>query len=76
MVGSRKYQRQIIGYIVALIAFSGIGCTSFDRQWRQVQNYAYPDRELAGCWEGQWHSDFSQRKRTVRVIITREGEHS
>ena len=36
---------------LALAAFLLTGC-AFEREWQAAQGYAWPENELAGCWEG------------------------
>jgi len=49
------------------------GC-AFNREWYSACEYAYPEHEMAGCWEGHWHSDRSGRSGSLRAIVTRQGE--
>lgn len=49
------------------------GC-SFDREWQAAQTYAYPEYELAGCWEGTWQSDYNGHNGGLRAIITKQGD--
>jgi hypothetical protein len=64
-------------FSIGLIVLTTLtGCSSFEREWRQCQNYAYPERELAGCWEGEWRSELNERAGRLRAIITKDGEHS
>ena len=55
--------------------FTLVGCSSFDRDWRTVQEYAYPDDEISGAWEGKWHSDYNNHQGGLRAIITKYGEN-
>ena len=49
------------------------GC-SFDREWQAARSYAYPEHELAGCWEGTWQSDYNGHQGGLRAIITKQGD--
>ncbi len=51
------------------------GCSSFDREWRSAQEYAYPENEIAGCWEGSWLSNSNGHNGNLRAIITKQGEN-
>ncbi len=55
-----------------VIALLMTGC-AFEREWQAAQSYAYPEHELAGCWDGSWQSDSSSRQGDLRAIITKEG---
>jgi hypothetical protein len=48
------------------------GC-AFEREWQAAQSYAYPEHELAGCWDGSWQNASSGRHGDLRAIITKEG---
>ena len=48
------------------------GC-AFEREWQAAQTYAYPEHELAGCWEGTWQSDWNGHQGGLRAIITKAG---
>ncbi len=69
-------QRRLLLALGLMVSGMLVGCSSFERQWRQCQSYAYPDREIAGCWEGEWHSELSHRAGRLRAIITKDGENS
>ena len=66
--------RRWFALLAILLAFSLTGCRSFEREWRQSQSYAYPEHELAGCWQGTWQSDWNQHSGGLRAIITKESE--
>ncbi len=51
------------------------GCCSFERDWRTCGSYVSPANDLAGCWEGRWHSDKNGHNGTLRAIITKQGEN-
>ena len=46
------------------------GC-AFEREWQAAQGYAWPENELAGCWEGTWHSNWNGHNGGLRAIITK-----
>ncbi len=54
------------------IALLVTGC-AFEREWQAAQSYAYPEHELAGCWDGSWQSDSNNRQGDLRAIITKQG---
>jgi len=49
------------------------GC-AFEREWQSAQGYSWPDNELAGCWDGSWHSNWNHHEGSLRAIITKQGE--
>ncbi|MFP6762761.1 MAG: hypothetical protein VB858_04060, partial [Planctomycetaceae bacterium] len=49
------------------------GC-AFEREWQSAQGYSWPENELAGCWDGKWHSDWNNHEGRLRAIITKQGE--
>jgi hypothetical protein len=49
------------------------GC-AFEREWQSAQSYSWPENELAGCWEGNWHSDWNGHEGGLRAIVTKQGE--
>lgn len=61
--------------ILTLVVLSGMltGC-SFERQWQSATSYAYPEQELAGCWEGTWQSEYNGHHGGLRAIITKQGD--
>lgn len=67
------------GFARALIVIAGClsltGCCTFEREWRNAQSYAYPANEVAGVWEGTWHSNHNGHEGKLRAIITKEGEN-
>ena len=70
----RSLNRHCVALLAILLTLSLTGCCSFERDWRQSLNYAYPEHELAGCWEGTWQSDWNQHHGGLRAIITKESE--
>lgn len=50
------------------------GC-AFEREWQAAQSYAWPENELAGCWEGKWHSNWNGHNGGLRAIITKQGDN-
>ncbi len=59
---------------LALAAFLLTGC-AFEREWQAARGYAWPENELAGCWEGSWHSDWNGHEGGLRAIITQQGDN-
>lgn len=61
--------------LVLMLAMCGLltGCC-FERQWQAAKSYAYPEQELAGCWEGTWQSDYNGHHGGLRAIITKQGD--
>lgn len=62
--------------LLLVFAFLATGCCSFERNWGCCQNYAHPGNDLAGCWEGNWHSDMNGHEGRLRAIITKQDEGS
>jgi hypothetical protein len=61
--------------VLLLVALCGslTGCC-FEREWQAAKRFSYPERELAGCWEGTWQSDFNGHNGGLRAIITKQGD--
>jgi len=67
-----------IGKFFCLAVFSLIlttGCSSFERDWKSAQQYAYPCNDISGIWEGTWHSDHNGHEGKLRAIITKQGDN-
>ena len=60
---------------MAVVAASVLsGCCSFERDWRSCQDFSYSSDDIAGCWEGNWHSDWNGHEGNLRAIITKQGD--
>ncbi|MDG2359857.1 MAG: hypothetical protein P8M20_09400 [Planctomycetaceae bacterium] len=65
--------RLSVAFVLVALSVILTGC-SFERQWQAANRYAYPEQELAGCWEGAWQSDYNGHHGGLRAIITKQGE--
>jgi hypothetical protein len=55
---------------IALLALLSCGCSSFNREWRRVQNTPVRLDSLEGRWEGRWLSDANGHNGNLRCLIT------
>ena len=61
--------------LFALLTLAMTGCgLSFERDWRAARDNPFPEDQLAGRWEGTWHSDYNGHNGRLRAIITRCNE--
>lgn len=66
---------RLLAGCLLLVALAGAsGCVSlrgFRKDWNAGRCCAVPGDNLAGCWEGCWHSDCTGHKGKLKAIITR-----
>ncbi len=69
-------RRLIAAATMLMFASLATGCCSFERNWGCCQTYAHPGNDMAGCWEGRWHSDMNGHEGSLRAIITKQDVNS
>ena len=59
--------------LTCLTLFVAVGCSSFDRDWKQAAGQEFQGME--GRWIGRWHSDHNQHNGVLRCLVTKtEGD--
>ncbi len=53
-----------------LIAFLGLGCSAFDRDWKKAAHQ--PQAGIEGRWIGQWKSRQNQHHGVLRCLIDKK----
>lgn len=53
--------------VLLLVATSGVGCSTFHRQWSQARKL--PSNGLEGAWDGRWISDLNGHNGRLRCVI-------
>ena len=56
------------------LMLSGIGCSTFNRDWKAAAQAAQPPDGLQGRWEGIWLSDHNGHTDRLRCLITRQDD--
>lgn len=51
-----------------------VGCSDFNKDWKQGASLASPDDRLAGRWKGSWKSDKSGHSGGLSCIARRSGD--
>jgi hypothetical protein len=63
----------LIKPVSAVIAvLSGIlfcGCSTFNSEWRDAAQMPAPTNDIAGRWEGRWHSNVNGHNDKLRALI-------
>lgn len=67
--------RRLFPFLTTTLLLTALAGCAFDRQWQAASQFASPEYDLAGCWQGTWHNDQNGHQGTLRAIITRQGEH-
>ncbi len=57
-----------LGVVPLLLGFTG--CSSFNREWKTTVVRAVKAHDIAGRWEGRWHSDANGHNDRLRALIT------
>lgn len=60
--------------ILAGLALSAAGCSSFHRKWREAANLNPTGTGMSGRWEGQWKSSANGHSGRLRCLISQRGE--
>ena len=56
--------------LFALSAFSFVGCSTFNDEWRQAAKQSTPTSDIIGRWEGRWLSHANGHNEKMRCLIT------
>ncbi len=76
VVATRRKTVVAVRHFFAIVLLGTLsGCCTFSHDWKEARSYAYPNDEIAGCWEGTWHSEAKGRERKVQAIITKQGQN-
>lgn len=67
---SRKFRLSVVCIAMVILAFTG--CSTFNRDWKKAENNPATANDIAGRWEGHWHSDVNGHNDALRCIITRQ----
>lgn len=63
--------------ILAITTYSFLaGCSTFNRDWKAMEQEPVPSTGMEGRWEGTWRSDASGHDGALRCIITRKEDES
>jgi hypothetical protein len=57
-----------LGVIPLLLGVTG--CSSFNHEWKKAATQPVKAHDIAGRWEGRWHSDANGHNDRLRAIIT------
>jgi hypothetical protein len=59
------------GILVFMTLLCLTGCSSFNRDWKQMRTNPTPDDPITGRWDGSWISDQNGHTGRLRALITK-----
>ena len=58
--------------VLVLLSFLGIGCSTFNREWKAAAAASPPTHEMTGRWQGTWLSHSNAHTDKLRCLITKQ----
>ena len=59
---------------IFVLTLGVIGCTSFEKQWSEMDFSSSPSGDITGRWQGTWSSEATKHRGELRCLITRDVE--
>jgi hypothetical protein len=74
LIGIRSLRRFAFVVLMPAVVLLGVGCSSFNRDWRKAGRNSDTASGLEGRWEGQWISGVNSHHGKLRCIVTKGGD--
>jgi hypothetical protein len=73
LFGIRSIRRLAWIAVMPALVLIGVGCSSFNGEWRKTGKNPAASSGLEGRWEGEWISDVNRHHGRLRCIVNKEG---
>jgi hypothetical protein len=60
--------------MVCVLVFVAAGCSSFNHDWRAASATVNSTNDLAGRWQGSWHSDANGHSGKLKCVIAKQAD--
>lgn len=72
--GIRGFRRIGLLRLMPAVVVLSVGCSSFNREWKETRPDSGESQGLEGRWEGQWISEVNHHHGRLRCIVKKENE--